>query len=202
MSWMYLGAWKGINMKPSRIFLFALALIAFPLAASAKDLAWLEIYSKYDYRDVTSRCSNLGMSIPIYLSAEVDESGRAQIVVLTKQPEWPLAERFYLTKEEAAGVRFYKDDAGRQWLQSLRISPRMAYWIMLRTDFNVFPCLKSEFSTLEPETVLDFDLEGINEGIGVTLSQQAEFGGKLASDYSYEAELLLNQRQTEKGQEK
>ncbi|MEZ4750369.1 MAG: hypothetical protein R3B54_07005 [Bdellovibrionota bacterium] len=85
-------------------------------------------------------------NVDSYLSIhEVDESGRAQIVVLTKQPEWPLAERFYPTKEEAAGVRFYKDDAGRQWLQSLRISPRMAYWIMLRTDFNVFPCLKANF---------------------------------------------------------
>lgn len=163
--------------------------------AQGGTLASLEMYSKYDYRDLESLCTNTAMAIPIYLVADVNSNGKARAIVLAKQPQWPLGERFYLTANEVAGISFHQDQAGRFWVKEMQLTARMAHWIMLNTDFGLFPCLKNQFASLAPVTKLEFDLEGINEGISVTISQTVEFGGKLANGSVYETEFLLNQRQ-------
>jgi len=96
-----------------------------------------------------------------------------------------------LTSEELKGLSFYKDAAGRLWLEQATLNGRELNWLFTRSR-NCRPNLP--IATLGPSPfTFTFDKNGLGEYVLATESQFGTFSGSLKNGETYNAKLKLSE---------
>lgn len=176
-----------------KAFLILLLFLGAGVSSAAERL-WLNLHSKYRYKDPLAACDNHALGLPVYLWAEIeDQRVTRAVLVTTLQLDW--APKLVLDAIEIERLEFYRDSRNRFWLKSWQLSPRIVSFLLSHTYLWVEPCSSFAIQTTDPDVHLDFDLEGVDAEVRVSLSENISFHGKLTNGSSYGGEILLNQRQ-------
>ncbi len=175
--------------------LLALASLL-PRAAQASEIVWLELSGHLKYEDFSVSCYADYAWTQSFFSAETND-GR---VVAARLKAWksPAASTIAFTSEEAADIETYRDKTGRLWIREVRLSPRLFYWIVRNLDGHGGSSCRPPVPlvALDPSPVrLEFETDGIDDGIRRSYSNGVFFSGKRYDGHPYRGYLRLMQRE-------
>lgn len=192
-----------------KMFLSTFALIVSVHGFSSEvELVWRKIDTQYSYKDANTQCStktlvgNIHNAGEAYLALEIngDEvvGGR-----FSNYPNTWVYKSIYkaidLNPNEIASTRIVRDSKKQVWLKTFVLTQRLAKWLVH------FPSLRHYWCEIPfvPQSVspssqsVDFETEGIEQGIEVSYSDWLKLEGKRPDGGAFEETIKLVQRKSE-----
>lgn len=161
--------------------------------AGAAEVAWLKVEVQQTYVDKDVGCQ--GLDGEIFLTLEIEKC-KISFAQLQNHPLiWvfkPIYRNLPLTRGEIDSIELYTDPQGRSWPKEMKITEATLRWLIFHGAGTSYCPITQSIAKVVPEgKVLNFENEGVLEGIYVSRSPRFDIGGVRKDGAPFEGNLRL-----------
>lgn len=184
----------------TRLLVFIFQALSVSVYAAETEVMWVKFQVNRTYNDAAVSCTGLSAKGQLLFSAEVENG----VVKKAKLHNFPMVfpyKAIYralpLSQDEVKSVRLFQDSRGFRWVAALTLSESTLRWAIYESALRYAHCATPQtIATVTPNGVtLEFETEGLEEGIWVSESNKVLFSGTRKDGLSFSGSLQLTQKE-------